>query len=72
MYSKCSDTNASCPQTTPPPYPGGDMLSHSPGQASSDFGVDPMEESEGEYYPPVAASKCKVFYPAKLRLAWTD
>ena len=40
------------------------MLSRSPGQASSDFGVDPMEESEGEYYPPVAiaaASKCKVF-----------
>ena len=38
-------------QASPPPYPGGtDVLSQSPGQASSDFGVDPMEEDEGEYH----------------------
>lgn len=36
-------------QASPPPYPGHEQLSHSPGAASSDFGVDPMEEEEGEY-----------------------
>ena len=36
-------------QASPPPYPGSEMLSQSPSQASPDFGVDPMEEDEGEY-----------------------
>jgi len=36
-------------QASPPPYPGtADVQSHSPGQASSDFGVDPMEEEEDD------------------------
>ena len=36
------------PQASPPPYPGPDVLSQSPGHPSSDFGVDPMDEEDGE------------------------
>ena len=48
-YHQAVDLMISTCQASPPPYPGSEMLSQSPSQASSDFGVDPMEEDEGEY-----------------------
>jgi len=44
-------------QASPPPYPGSEMLSQSPSQASSDFGVDPMEEDEDDEEEEVEATK---------------
>ena len=53
-------------QASPPPYPGADMLSQSPGQASSDFGVDPMEEDEGEYSQCTSVQTLKTLCVTKL------
>jgi hypothetical protein len=50
-------------QASPPPYPGPDHLSQSPGQAGSDFGVDPMEEDEGEYQTKLSADSWCSLYP---------
>jgi len=44
-------------QASPPPYPGPDVLSQSPGHPSSDFGVDPMDEEDDTEEEEVEAAR---------------